>query len=81
MPKHTIKKKTMFNKRTFDLIFIAASTIFVLLAISFIDSEKYVAFSLIPIFVAFFAGQYSGKKYLKESKAKNKKRAVSRKKT
>lgn len=66
----------MLNKRSFTLLFIAVSTVFVLLAYYFISVEKYIAFSLIPIFFAFFAGQYAGRKYSKEEKIEKNKKVV-----
>jgi hypothetical protein len=53
------------KKRIVDLIFIVVSA-FVLIVLSEYEVlEKYVGFSLIPILMAYFFGQYSERKFKK----------------
>jgi hypothetical protein len=53
------------KKRTFDLIFIVISTIILIILSEYGLFEKYIAFSLIPIFIAYQLGQYSERKFKK----------------
>ena len=58
------------KKGTFDLIFIAVSTGILLLISSYGYLEKYMAFSLIPILIAYFLGQFSERKFGTHAKSK-----------
>jgi len=58
------------KKGSFDLIFIAVSTGFLLLMNSYGYLEKYMAFSLIPILAAYYFGQFSERKFGTPAKPK-----------
>ncbi len=51
------------KKRTFDLIFVLVSAIILLILSEYGLLEKYIAFSLIPILIAYQVGQYSERKF------------------
>ncbi len=51
------------KKRTFDIIFIIISTIILIVLSEYGLLEKYLAFSLIPILIAYKLGQYSEGKF------------------
>lgn len=51
------------RKKTFDLIFIIVSTVLLIILSEFGILEKYIAFSLIPILIAYQLGQYSERKF------------------
>jgi len=51
------------KKRTFDLIFILVSTAILITLSEYGLLEKYMAFSLIPILIAYQLGQYSERKF------------------
>jgi hypothetical protein len=53
------------NKRTFDLIFIVISTVVLIIVSEYGLLEKYTAFSLISVFIAYQLGQYSERKFKK----------------
>ena len=53
------------KKRTFDIIFIIISTIMLIVLSEYRLLEKYLAFSLIPILIAYQLGQYSERKFKK----------------
>lgn len=53
----------MKKKRLFDLSFIIISTLVLIALLEFDLLEKYVAFSLIPILISFYLGQYSERKF------------------
>ena len=53
------------KKRTFDLIFIIFSTFILMTLSEYRLLEKYMAFSLIPILIAYQLGQYSERKFKK----------------
>jgi hypothetical protein len=53
------------KKRTFDLIFIIFSTLILITLSEYGLLEKYMAFSLIPILIAYQLGQYSERKFKK----------------
>ncbi|AMC10264.1 hypothetical protein Lupro_02895 [Lutibacter profundi] len=53
------------KKRTFDIIFIIISTIILIALSEYGLLEKYMAFSLIPILIAYQLGQYSERKFKK----------------
>jgi len=53
------------KKRTFDIIFIIISTIILIVLSKYGLLEKYMAFSLIPILIAYQLGQYSERKFKK----------------
>ena len=55
--------KMKMKKRIFDLIFIAISTIILIVLSEYGLLEKYMAFSLIPILAAYQLGQYSERKF------------------
>lgn len=54
------------KKRTFDLIFIIVSTAILIVLSEYGLLEKYIAFSLIPILIAYQLGQYSERKFKNE---------------
>ncbi|WP_417236918.1 hypothetical protein [Bizionia paragorgiae] len=54
------------KKRTFDLIFIIVSTAILIALSEYGLLEKYMAFALIPILIAYQLGQYSQKKFKNE---------------
>jgi len=54
------------KKRTFDLIFIIVSTAILIALSEYGLLEKYMAFALIPILVAYQLGQYSQRKFKNE---------------
>jgi TctA family transporter len=54
------------KKRTFDIIFIFVTAIILIALSKFEILEKYVAFSLIPILIAYQLGQYSERKFKNE---------------
>jgi len=54
------------KKRMFDVIFILISTIILILLSEYGLLEKYMAYSLIPILIAYFLGQYSERKFKNE---------------
>jgi TctA family transporter len=58
------------KKGTFDLIFIIVSTGILLVINHYGFIEKYKAFSLIPILVTYFLGQFSERKFRIEIKDK-----------
>ncbi len=51
------------KKRTFDIIFIIISTIILIVLSEYGLLEKYLAFSLIPVLIAYQLGQYSERKF------------------
>ncbi|MGJ5640789.1 hypothetical protein [Formosa sp. S-31] len=51
------------KKRTFDFIFIVVSTAILLTLSAYGLLEKYMAFALIPILIAYQLGQYSERKF------------------
>jgi hypothetical protein len=51
------------KKRTFDIIFIIVSTAILTAFPAYGLLEKYIAFSLIPILIAYQLGQYSERKF------------------
>lgn len=51
------------KKITFDIIFIAIATGILLLINHYGYLEKYIAFSLLPIVIAYFLGQYAERKF------------------
>ncbi len=51
------------RKRTFDIIFIILSTAILIVLSEYEILEKYIAFSIIPILIAYFLGQYSERKF------------------
>lgn len=51
------------KKRTFSLIFILLSAIFITIIISLDLNEMYMGFALIPILIAYQVGQYSERKF------------------
>ena len=53
------------KKRTFDIIFIIVSTAILIALSEYGLLEKYMPFSLIPIFIAYQLGQYSERKFKK----------------
>ena len=53
------------KKRTFDLVFIVISTAILIVLSEYGLLEKYIAFSLIPISIAYRLGQYSERKFKK----------------
>ena len=53
------------NKRAFDIIFIIISTLVLIALSEYGLLEKYMAFSLIPILIAYQLGQYSERKFKK----------------
>ena len=53
------------KKRTFDLIFIITSTAILITLSEYGLLEKYTAFSLISVFIAYQLGQYSERKFKK----------------
>ena len=53
------------KKRTFDIIFIIISTIILIVLSEYGLLEKYIAFSLIPVLIAYQLGQYSERKFKK----------------
>lgn len=59
------------KKGTFDLIFIAVATVVLLLIHFYVSSDKYMAFSLIPILAAYYLGQLSERKFGANVKAKS----------
>jgi len=50
------------TKRAFDLFFIIISTLIFITLSEYGLLEKHMAFSLIPILIAYFLGQYSQRK-------------------
>ena len=60
------------KKRIFDMIFIIISTIVLIVLSEYELLEKYIAFSLIPVLIAYYLGQYSERKFQKHI-IKNKK--------
>ncbi|SEA43975.1 hypothetical protein [Bizionia paragorgiae] len=58
-------KIIMMKKRTFDLIFIIISTVILVVLSEYGILEKYVAFAIVPILVAYFLGQYSERRFRK----------------
>ncbi len=53
------------KKRTFDIIFIIISTIILIVLSEYGLLEKYIAFSLIPVLIAYQLGQYSERNFKK----------------
>jgi len=53
----------MMKKRTFDLIFIIIATAILVVLSEYGILEKYVAFAIVPILVAYFLGQYSERRF------------------
>jgi hypothetical protein len=53
------------KKRTFDLIFIILSTAILIILSEYELLETYMAFSLIPILIAYQLGKYSERKFPK----------------
>ncbi len=53
------------QKRTFDILFIIISAIILILLSQYGLLEKYIAFSLIPVLLAYRLGQYSERKFKK----------------
>ncbi|MBF8149634.1 hypothetical protein ITJ86_06970 [Winogradskyella sp. F6397] len=51
------------RKRTFDIIFIVLSTGILILLSEYGVLENYIAFSILPIIIAYFLGQYSERKF------------------
>ncbi|WP_158276142.1 hypothetical protein [Brumimicrobium oceani] len=51
------------KKGIFHIIFIAVTTVILLLINQFGNAESYMAFSLIPILIAYYIGQYSERKF------------------
>ncbi|MFD2542644.1 hypothetical protein ACFSSB_09980 [Lacinutrix gracilariae] len=51
------------KKRTFDIIFIILATAILIVFSEYHVLEKYIAFAIIPILVAYFLGQYSQKNF------------------
>ena len=54
------------KKRIFDLIFIVIATVILIALYNYGLLEKYIAFSLIPILIAYQLGQYSERKFKDE---------------
>ena len=54
------------KKGTFDLVFIILSTATLIILLEFRLFEKYIAFSLVPILIAYQLGKYSEKRYKDE---------------
>jgi len=50
------------TKRVFDLIFIIISALILITLSEYGLLEKHMAFSLIPVLIAYFLGQYSQRK-------------------
>ncbi|GGW75816.1 hypothetical protein GCM10008085_29390 [Winogradskyella epiphytica] len=62
--RNSLKPKLNENKkRTFDLIFIIVSTAILIALSEYGLLEKYMAFALIPILIAYQLGQYSERKF------------------
>lgn len=53
------------NKILFDIIFIIISTLILIGLNQYGLLEKFMGFAIIPILVAYFTGQYVGKKFKK----------------
>jgi len=51
------------RKLVFDIVFIACATVIFILLLEYGLLEKYIAFSLIPILIAYYLGQFSARKY------------------
>ena len=51
------------KKRIFDIIFIIVSAAILIALSEYELLEKYMAFSLIPIMIAYFLGQYSERNF------------------
>lgn len=51
------------RKTTFDIIFIVIATSILILLSEYGILAKYIAFSIIPILIAYFLGQYSERKF------------------
>lgn len=51
------------KKKIFDLVFIIISATILILLLEYNFLEKYLAFSLIPIMLAYFLGQYVERKF------------------
>ncbi len=51
------------RKRTFDIVFIILATALLILLSEYGILEKYIAFSIVPILIAYFLGQYSERKF------------------
>jgi len=51
------------RKRTFDIVFIILATALLVLLSEYRILEKYIAFSIVPILIAYFLGQYSERKF------------------
>jgi len=51
------------KQRVFDVIFIIISAIILMILSVYGLLEKYMAYSLIPILIAYFLGQYSERKF------------------
>lgn len=56
------------KKGTFHIIFIAVTAVILLLVNQFGNAESYMAFSLIPILIAFYIGQFAERKFRKPVK-------------
>lgn len=54
------------KKRIFDIIFIIVSAAILITLLKYGLLEKYMAFSLIPILIAYQLGQYSERKFKDE---------------
>jgi len=51
------------RKLVFDIVFIICATVVLILLFEYALLEKYIAFSLIPILIAYFSGQFSERKF------------------
>ncbi len=55
------------KKTIFDITFIVVATLILILLDQYGLLEKYLGFALIPILIAYFLGQYSGRKFVREN--------------
>ena len=51
------------KKRIFDIVFVIISTVILIALSEYGLLEKYMAFSLIPILIAYVLGKYSERKF------------------
>jgi len=58
------------KKSSFDVFFIICATIILVVMNEYGLLEKYIAFSLIPILIAYYLGQFAQKKFGINSKDK-----------
>lgn len=55
------------KKIIFDVVFIVVATLILILLDQYGFLEKYLGYALIPILIAYFFGQYSGRKFVKKN--------------